>query len=318
MRTARSSTTAGCPATTSPTSTRAGRSRRSRPPRRSRSPDSRSSCSSATPRPTFPPGPRPAPRVPLRRQARCRARGRSTSPTSPTSRATSAAPAGFTARKVRRITANHRNQLRSLLAVDEGVGQIIESLAANNLLANTYFVFTSDNGFFTGEHRLQKGKYLPYEPSLRVPLMIRGPGLTPGARSAELVSNVDLAPTILEWAGADRFGPGRRPLPHPVRRRYRPSQPPPDLHRGQHARPPLPRHPLHRNPHRALEAGPLPQRRDRALRPAARPPGAPLPASQPPLLAHEALPRCAPRPATRTASEPSAERRWGAVPGPRR
>ena len=108
----------------------------------------------------------------------------------------------FTARRVRRITANHRNQLRSLLAVDEGVGQIVESLAANNLLANTYFVFTSDNGFFTGEHRLQKGKYLPYEPSLRVPLMIRGPGLDAGGRSAELVSNVDLAPTILEWAGA--------------------------------------------------------------------------------------------------------------------
>ena len=108
----------------------------------------------------------------------------------------------FTARRVRRIAANHRNQLRSLLAVDEGVGQIVAALAANGLLENTYIVFTSDNGFFTGEHRLQKGKYLPYEPSLRVPLMIRGPGLDPGVRSAELVSNVDLAPTILGWAGA--------------------------------------------------------------------------------------------------------------------
>jgi arylsulfatase A-like enzyme len=106
----------------------------------------------------------------------------------------------FSARKVKRITANHRNQLRSLLAVDEGIGQIMDALAANDLLATTYVVFTSDNGFFTGEHRLPKGKFLPYEPSLRVPLMIRGPGLPAGERSEELVSNIDLAPTILSWA----------------------------------------------------------------------------------------------------------------------
>jgi arylsulfatase A-like enzyme len=105
-------------------------------------------------------------------------------------------------RRVRRITANHRNQLRSLLSVDQAVARIVGELQATGLLSETYVIFTSDNGFFTGEHRIPKGKYLPHEPSLRVPLMIRGPGLAAGRRSEELVSNVDLAPTILEIAEA--------------------------------------------------------------------------------------------------------------------
>lgn len=133
----------------------------------------------------------------------------------------------FTRRQVRRIRANHRKQLRTLLAVDEGVGAIIDALAANNLLGTTYVVFTSDNGFFTGEHRLAKGKFLPYEPSLRVPLIVRGPGLARGARSQELISNVDLAPTFLDWAEAAATVPvdGRSLTPFlsdPDRRSRRP------------------------------------------------------------------------------------------------
>ena len=87
-------------------------------------------------------------------------------------------------------------------SVDEGIGRIVDELSAQGLLGDTYVIFTSDNGFFSGEHRVAKGKYLPYEPSIRVPLIIRGPGLGAGARSDELVSNVDLAPTILQLAGA--------------------------------------------------------------------------------------------------------------------
>lgn len=121
----------------------------------------------------------------------------------------------LTPRKVRRVTANHRNQLRSLLAADQAVGRIVDELQATDQLADTYVIFTSDNGFFTGEHRIPKGKYLPYEPSLRVPLIISGPGLPAGARSEELVSNVDLAPTILEVAGGTATVPvdGRSLLP---------------------------------------------------------------------------------------------------------
>ena len=133
----------------------------------------------------------------------------------------------FSGSKVRRISANHRNQLRSLLSVDEGIGDIVDELGSEGLLDDTVVVFTSDNGFFTGEHRLAKGKYLPYEPSIRVPLIIRGPGFTPGARSEELVSNVDLAPTILDLANASATVPvdGRSLLPfanNPGKRSRRP------------------------------------------------------------------------------------------------
>ena len=63
-------------------------------------------------------------------------------------------------------------------------------------------MFTSDNGFFHGEHRVPFGKLLPYEPSIRVPLIVRGPGVPRGQRRAQLVENIDLAPTILEAARA--------------------------------------------------------------------------------------------------------------------
>lgn len=129
--------------------------------------------------------------------------------------------------RIRKVRRNHRNQLRTLLAVDEAVGRIVAELSRAGLLGETYVFFTSDNGFFTGEHRLLKGKYLPYEPSIRVPLMVRGPGLRGGLRSNELVSNVDLAPTILELAGASASVrmDGRSLLPYmanPARRSDRP------------------------------------------------------------------------------------------------
>ena len=92
--------------------------------------------------------------------------------------------------------------LESLRAVDDGVGRVLEALAATGELGSTYVFFTTDNGFFAGEHRIQRSKFLPYEPSAHVPLLLRGPGIAPGGRSGELVANLDLAPTILQIAGA--------------------------------------------------------------------------------------------------------------------
>jgi N-acetylglucosamine-6-sulfatase len=69
------------------------------------------------------------------------------------------------------------------------------------------FVFTSDNGFFQGEHRVRRGKIKPYEPSVRVPALMRGPGVPRTQRTRQLTTNVDLARTIVDVTGAT---PGRR------------------------------------------------------------------------------------------------------------
>jgi arylsulfatase A-like enzyme len=106
------------------------------------------------------------------------------------------------------ITENYRQRLESLLAVDEAIRDIVGALDATGELSRTLIVFTSDNGFFHGEHRVPAGKVLVYEPSVRVPLILRGPGIPAGARRTNLVANVDLAATILDAANAR---PGRRP-----------------------------------------------------------------------------------------------------------
>jgi N-acetylglucosamine-6-sulfatase len=108
--------------------------------------------------------------------------------------------------RVRRIQENYQQRLESLLAVDEGIARILGALRESGELDDTLVIFTSDNGFFHGEHRVGSGKVLVYEPSIRVPLILRGPGVPRDARRAQLVTNADLAPTILEAAGAR---PGR-------------------------------------------------------------------------------------------------------------
>jgi N-acetylglucosamine-6-sulfatase len=95
----------------------------------------------------------------------------------------------------------HRLRLESLLSVDEGVERIMAVLGETGVLANTMVIFTSDNGWYSGEHRIIFGKILPYDPAVKVPLLIRGPGIIP-RRVGALVANIDLAPTILEATGA--------------------------------------------------------------------------------------------------------------------
>ncbi|MGE5408647.1 MAG: sulfatase [Syntrophothermus sp.] len=105
--------------------------------------------------------------------------------------------------------------LESLRSVDDGVKLIYDTLGALHRLRNTYIIFTSDNGFFYGEHRLVGGKFLAYEPSTHLPLLIRGPGIKPGGESGELAANIDIAPTILELAGVkpDLYVDGRSLYP---------------------------------------------------------------------------------------------------------
>ncbi|MGH3052179.1 MAG: sulfatase family protein, partial [Gaiellaceae bacterium] len=100
------------------------------------------------------------------------------------------------------IRENYQQRLESLLAVDEAVRDILSALDATGVLGRTYVIFTADNGFFHGEHRIPDGKVLVYEPSVRVPLLLRGPGIPHGAQRTNLAANVDLATTILDAAGA--------------------------------------------------------------------------------------------------------------------
>jgi arylsulfatase A-like enzyme len=95
-----------------------------------------------------------------------------------------------------------QKQLESLRAVDDGVKRIIDTLGAMGRLGNTYVLFISDNGFFFGEHRLLGGKFLAYEPATHMPFLIRGPGIKPDSSTGELAANIDIAPTLLELAGA--------------------------------------------------------------------------------------------------------------------
>jgi arylsulfatase A-like enzyme len=96
-----------------------------------------------------------------------------------------------------------QDYLRCILSVDENVGRILDYLDQHGLAGNTMVVYTSDQGFFLGEHGLFDKRYM-YEESLRMPLVIRYPEMIqPGGKCQELVQNLDIAPTILELAGAD-------------------------------------------------------------------------------------------------------------------
>lgn len=101
----------------------------------------------------------------------------------------------------RGVLEDARQRAEALSLVDRQVALTMRTLRQTGQLRNTYVVFTSDNGYFLGEHRMRQGKILPYEPSLRVPLMIRGPGIPKGQVRTDPFTLIDFAPTILEAAG---------------------------------------------------------------------------------------------------------------------
>jgi N-acetylglucosamine-6-sulfatase len=112
----------------------------------------------------------------------------------------------FTPDREAAIQENWSQELESLMSVDDAVAQVLDTLARTGELENTLIVYTADNGFMHGEHRALAEKVLPYEPSIRVPLVLRGPGVPRGRVDQRLVANVDVPATILD--AADAF-PGR-------------------------------------------------------------------------------------------------------------
>jgi len=107
----------------------------------------------------------------------------------------------LTDKQIKAIDDEYRKRLQSLQAVDEMIGNLVDTLKATGQLDNTYIFFSSDNGFHLGNHRLATGKVAPYEVDIRVPLVVRGPGVPAGVTLDHLAGNVDYAPTWADLAG---------------------------------------------------------------------------------------------------------------------
>ncbi|XP_071492103.1 N-acetylglucosamine-6-sulfatase-like isoform X2 [Diadema antillarum] len=93
-----------------------------------------------------------------------------------------------------------RKRWRTLLSVDDMVKNIVTLLDSQKLLDTTYIIFSSDNGFHLGQFSLPNDKRQLYEFDIRVPLIVRGPGIPAGSTNAYMVANIDIMPTIVHLA----------------------------------------------------------------------------------------------------------------------
>lgn len=99
------------------------------------------------------------------------------------------------------ITGLFRDRWRTLLSVDDLLMEVVKVITDYSALDNTYFVWSSDHGYQLGQFCLPREKHQPYENDIRVPFFIRGPGIKHQSSRSEVVSMVDVAPTLLELAG---------------------------------------------------------------------------------------------------------------------
>ncbi len=115
------------------------------------------------------------------------------------------------------IDETYRSMKQSLLAVEDSIEALLQTLTETGEISRTYVFLTSDNGWMRGEHRIPAEKYAPYDESIRVPLIVRGPGVAAGLTLDPMVGLVDLAPTFLDLAGAEAsavaLGDGRSLVP---------------------------------------------------------------------------------------------------------
>ncbi len=96
-----------------------------------------------------------------------------------------------------------RQRAEALTVVDRQVGELMRTLEDTGELDRTLVVFTSDNGYFLGEQRMRLGKVFPHQSSLRVPLVMRGPGIPAGEVRRDPFTSIDFLPTIAEATGAE-------------------------------------------------------------------------------------------------------------------
>lgn len=101
-----------------------------------------------------------------------------------------------------KIDRNFRQRAQTLLAIDKMIGDLQTAVAAIGQQDNTYFIFSSDNGFHMGEYRLMPGKMTAYDTDIRVPLIITGPRIAAGRSIDAIAENIDLCPTFIDLTGA--------------------------------------------------------------------------------------------------------------------
>lgn len=90
----------------------------------------------------------------------------------------------------------YRSRLQVLAGLDDMVSELINALDNHGILDNTFIIFTTDNGFHIGQHRLQPGKTCPYESDINIPLIIRGPNVPKNTTTEIVTTHTDLAPTF--------------------------------------------------------------------------------------------------------------------------
>ncbi len=108
----------------------------------------------------------------------------------------------LSASEISGIDADFRKRAQAVQAIDVMIGHLEDTLKSAGVAANTYLVFSSDNGYHMGEHRLMPGKMTAFDTDIAVPLVIVGPGVPAGRTTGALAQNIDLAPTFEQLAGA--------------------------------------------------------------------------------------------------------------------
>jgi N-acetylglucosamine-6-sulfatase len=112
----------------------------------------------------------------------------------------------LTAAEIDKINTDHRKRAQAVQAVDRMIAGLRQQLTASGVANNTYVVFSSDNGFHMGDHRLVEGKQTAYDHDVVVPLVIAGPNVPSGISRPQIVQNIDLAPTFQRLGGAPVAG----------------------------------------------------------------------------------------------------------------
>jgi N-acetylglucosamine-6-sulfatase len=121
----------------------------------------------------------------------------------------------LSASQIDQIDTLYRARLESMLAVDDMIATLVQTLENTGELDHTFILFSSDNGFHLGQHRLLWGKSRAYEEDIHVPLIVRGPNIPAEQAREHFALNIDLAPTLAELAGVSipKFVDGRSLVP---------------------------------------------------------------------------------------------------------